>query len=111
MSSIENKVALVTGAASGIGRATAIALGKKGAKVIVSDISEEKGKETQQLIQEAGGTADFYILNVGDKAEVDRVIAKIVDAHGSLDLAVNNAGIGGTIRPMHLVEKLSLIHI
>lgn len=105
MSSLKNKIALVTGAATGIGRATAIAIAAKGAKVMVTDINKVAADETINLIKEAGGEAAFHKLDVGKKSEIEAVISKIVETEGRLDLAVNNAGIGGTMSPMHEITE------
>jgi len=79
--SVKNKVALVTGAASGIGKATAITLAQKGAKVILTDIQEKLGKETTSLIKQSGGEAIFYSLDVRDKAAIKEVIVKGIDQY------------------------------
>ena len=91
----KEKIALVTGAASGIGRATALAFAAKGAAVIVSDVTEVGGQETVELIEESGGQAAFIKTNVAEIEEVDALINQIADTYGRLDFAVNNAGIGG----------------
>jgi len=101
MTNFKNKIALVTGAATGIGRATAILLAAKGAKVMVTDVNETEGRNTIQLIEEQGGQAVFHLLDVSNKTQVDEVTAAIVATEGSLDLAVNNAGIGGKVAPLH----------
>ncbi len=101
MGKLKNKVALVTGAATGIGRATAIALAKEGAKVMVTDINEKEGVETVNQIEKAGGQAKFLHLDVSKKEQVDAVVNEIFTTEGSLDLAVNNAGIGGSPAPLH----------
>lgn len=103
MESIKNKVALVTGAAMGIGRATAMLLAEKGAKVMVTDLNEEQGIETTRIINDSGGYAKFHRLNVGKREEIAAVCQTIFLTEGSLDLAVNNAGIGGTMKPTHEV--------
>lgn len=103
MSSLKDKVALVTGAATGIGRATALALGEKGAKVMVTDIQEAVAKETVELILKAGGYAKFYSMDVRKKDQIDTVVQEIIKEEGSLDVAVNNAGIGGGFAYLHEV--------
>ena len=89
----ENKVALVTGGAFGIGRATAIAYAKRGAKVVVADFLENK--ETIDLISAIGGTAIFVKCDVSKEMEVKRLIEKTITAFGRLDFAYNNAGVEG----------------
>jgi len=89
--------ALVTGAAAGIGRATALTFAAQGANVVVSDVNAEGGKETVALIEQAGGTALFVHADVSNPTDVDALIAKTVASFGKLDCAVNNAGIEGKI--------------
>ncbi len=96
---IEGKVALVTGASSGIGRATALAFGREGAKVVVADVQVEGGLETEQMIKEAGGDAIFAKADVSDAAEVERLIDQAIETYGRLDCAHNNAGIEGDTAP------------
>jgi len=100
----KKKVALVTGAASGIGRATAIKLAQNGAMVAVTDVNEKMGQETVSLIEEAGGAAKFYLLDVADKQAVKDTIVQIIKDFGPIKLAVNNAGIGGVLAPTHQVQ-------
>jgi len=95
----DGKVALVTGAASGIGRASALAFAREGAKTVVADILVEGGEETVRLIKEAGGEALFVKTDVSKAAEVEALIQKVVDIYGRLDYAHNNAGIEGTMAP------------
>ena len=91
---LENKVALVTGAGRGIGRAIAIALAKEGAEVVVNyNGSEERAKEVKQTIEENGGKASIYKCNVSDFEACEAMIKDIVKEHGRLDILVNNAGI------------------
>jgi len=92
---VEGKVALVTGAGSGIGQATALAFAREGARVVVNDISTEGGESTVRRIREAGGEAAFIKADVSRAEEVEHLIRKTVEIYGRLDCAHNNAGIDG----------------
>ncbi|BCT32231.1 SDR family oxidoreductase [Pseudomonas protegens] len=87
------QVALVTGAANGIGRATAQAFAAEGLKVVVADLDVLGGEETVALIQAAGGEALFVSCNVTREADVQNLMARTIEAYGRLDYAFNNAGI------------------
>ena len=89
----QGKVVLVTGAASGIGRAAALAFAREEAKVVVSDIVAEGGNETVRMIKEASGEASFIHADVSRAQDVQTLIQKIVETYGRLDCAFNNAGI------------------
>jgi NAD(P)-dependent dehydrogenase (short-subunit alcohol dehydrogenase family) len=89
----DGKVALVTGASGGIGRATALAFGASGAAVIVSDVNDAGGEETAAAIRAAGGRAVFQHCNVADAGEVKALVARALAEFGRLDFAHNNAGI------------------
>ena len=95
----EGKVALVTGAASGIGRASALAFAREGATTVVADVLVEGGEETVRIIKEAGGDALFVTTDVSKAAEVKVLIQKTVETYGRLDYAHNNAGIAGAEAP------------
>jgi len=95
MKPFEGKVALVTGGASGIGRASALAFARNGARVVIADLSEEGGAETVRMIREAGGEALFVRTDVSKADEVERLINRTVEVYGRLDFAHNNAGVGG----------------
>src|SRR4051812_37339105 len=91
--SFEGKVAFVTGAGSGIGRETAIAFAREGAKVAAADISEQSNQETASLIEKEGGQAIAVRCDVTKAEEVKSALAKTIEAFGRLDFAFNNAGI------------------
>src|SRR4030095_12149535 len=95
--SFTGKVALVTGASSGIGRATALAFAREGAKVVVSDVVVDGGNETVQLIKKAGGEATFVKADVAQTADVESLVQQTVATYGRLDCAHNNAGISGPL--------------
>jgi NAD(P)-dependent dehydrogenase (short-subunit alcohol dehydrogenase family) len=94
------KVVLVTGAASGIGRAMALAFGRAGASVVVADVSVDGGHMSAALIVEAGGKALFVKTNVTSASEVDALIDKAVSHYGRIDVAVNGAGIEDEALPL-----------
>ncbi len=95
MKPLENKVALVTGGTSGIGRTTAIAFAHAGAKVVVVGRREEEGSETVSLIHQVGSEGLFVKADVSQEADIKATIAAVVNKFGRLDLAFNNAGMLG----------------
>lgn len=96
MGRLENKVAVVTGGARGIGKATCKLLAAEGAKVAVTDIIEEEGEQVAAEIQENGGVAEYWHLDTTRESEVQAVIDEVADKFGGLNILVNNAGIAGT---------------
>lgn len=90
---LAGKVALITGAGSGIGRATALCFAAEGARVVVVDWKPEGGRETVARIQAEGGEALFVVADVSQEADVQRMVAATVDAFGRLDILVNNAAV------------------
>jgi NAD(P)-dependent dehydrogenase (short-subunit alcohol dehydrogenase family) len=93
MGTFAGKVAFVTGGASGIGRAAALAFAREGASVVVADVSEQGNQETLRLVEGLGGRALAVLCDVTNAAEVKAALAKTVEAFGRLDFAFNNAGI------------------
>ena len=96
---LKNKVALVTGASSGIGRAIALVWAREGAKVVVSDVNVQAGEETAALVRAAGGDATFVAADVGKPGDCEALVQRTVAHYGRLDVACNNAGIGGPQAP------------
>jgi NAD(P)-dependent dehydrogenase (short-subunit alcohol dehydrogenase family) len=100
MGVLDGKVALVTGAAMGIGRASAEIFAREGAAVVVADIDDDGGRETVARIEHAGGQAAFIRTDVSVKADVEAMVQYTVDAFGGLDCAHNNAGIASPMAPL-----------
>jgi NAD(P)-dependent dehydrogenase (short-subunit alcohol dehydrogenase family) len=96
------KIALVTGGASGIGRATALTFAREGAKLVIADRHAEGGQQTVHMIRENGGDATFVQMDVSRATEVEAMIRTTVETYGRLDCAHNNAGVGSRPRaPLH----------
>jgi len=100
MRALEDKVALVTGAAMGIGRASAQAFAREGAAVVVADIDAEGGHETVGLVEDAGGQASFVLADVSVKADVEAMVEHAAATYGGLDCAHNNAGVAAPMAPL-----------
>ena len=92
---LNGKVALVTGGASGIGRATALTFAREGAKLVIADMNADGGQQTVHMITENGGEATFVQVDVTSASAVEALISKTVETYGRLDCAHNNAGISG----------------
>ena len=102
MGQFEDKVCLVTGAGSGIGRATALAFAREGGKVVVADVNAAAAEATAATIVAAGGQALAVAANIGQRAEVENMVAQAVATFGRLDCAANCAAIAGTLSlPTH----------
>src|SRR5436309_10388963 len=100
MKEFEGKVALVTGGGSGIGRATALAFAREGAQVVIGNRNVQRGEETVSMIRDSGGKASFKQTNVLVSADIKALVEYAVKTYGGLDLAFNNAGVEGDVRPL-----------
>ena len=92
---LENKVALITGGGSGIGRATAVLFSKEGARVVISDLNEGDAGESARQIKSDGGEATVVVGDVSVSGDAERMVKAATEAYGRLDVLVNSAGIGG----------------
>ena len=101
MGRVEGKIAIVTGGATGIGRAACQLLAREGAKVALVDLLDEPGVEVADQLVRSGGTARFWHMDVATESEVERVFGEIDDAFGRIDVLINNAGIPGANKPTH----------
>jgi NAD(P)-dependent dehydrogenase (short-subunit alcohol dehydrogenase family) len=107
MNTFAGKVALVTGGSSGIGRATAIKFGERGARVVVAARRENESRETMEMIRKAGGEAIFVQTDVRIASQVENMVQQTVKKYGRLDIAFNNAGVGGIMaRLVRTTEEL-----
>lgn len=93
------KVAIVTGGASGIGEAVAQAIAARGGQVVVADINQDAAEQAATAIGKAGGSAKAFRADVADAASMEAMVQFAIDTYGGLDVAVNNAGIGGPLSP------------
>jgi len=93
MKKLENKIAVITGAADGLGKAGALLLAAEGAHVVIWDMNGEKGRETAQSIVEKGGKASFMQVNTANFEEVQKAVDNVMATHEKIDILINNAGI------------------
>ncbi|WP_304131865.1 SDR family NAD(P)-dependent oxidoreductase [Mesonia mobilis] len=100
MKTLENKVAIITGSGSGIGKSTALLFAKEGAKVVVTDINEEHGNSVVKEIEANGGDAIFIKADTSKAEDSEMTVKKTIEKFGQLDIAVNNAGISGPTEPI-----------
>ncbi len=111
MNRFTHQVVLITGAGSGIGRAAALSFAREGAQVVVADINETSGQETIALIEVEAGRASFIRCDVADPEQIADLIRQIVQQYGRLDIAINNAGIGGNLAKTAEVPMEEYRHI
>ena len=104
MSDFNKKIAFVTGGGDGIGRATSVALSACGARVIVTDINEKMGKQTVDQIKSMGNEASFFKMDVSVETEVKSITEIVVEENKKIDLAINNAGVGGDFESIHKTD-------
>lgn len=103
---LANKTAIITGGASGIGRASALLFAREGANIVIADLNVDGGKETAELVERQGGNAFFSEVNVSDSNQVRDLVAVTVDTFGQLDILFNNAGIGNpNVKSVDLEEE------
>ncbi len=90
---LKDRVAIITGGANGIGRETALTFARAGAAVAVWDMAEDAGRAVVAEIEQSGGKAAFYKVNVASQADVEAAVAQVVEHFGTIDILINNAGI------------------
>lgn len=105
MKRLEGKVAVITGGALGIGKATSLLLAREGAKVAVTDIKDEEGQEVIDQIRDFGGIAKYWHLDTSQEENVRNSFTEIVQEFGAITVLVNNAGIAGVNKPTHEVTQ------
>lgn len=108
---LANKVALVTGASSGIGRAASIAFAREGAKVVLASRNEKSTLETLRMVEEAGGEGIFVRTDVAVARDVENAVQKTLEIYGRLDCAFNNAGVSGPAGPLFQLSEEEFQHV
>lgn len=101
----KDKVMVITGAAAGIGKATALRAAKEGAKVVLVDVLEDQGKQVMQEIIDGGGKAIYLNLDLSKEENCKLVVDAAVEVFGTLDIAINNAGVMGNPSPLHKLDS------
>ncbi len=105
MKRVQDKVAIITGGALGIGKSACELLAREGAKVAVTDIKDAEGKQVADNINETDGKAKYWHLDTSNEEEVEKVFSEVVEEFGKVDILVNNAGIAGVNKPTHKVDR------
>lgn len=96
MNRLKNKVAIITGAAGGLGAAEAILFAKEGAKILITDTQEEGLRNIADLITESGGTVNYMLHNLTSEQDWNQVVKKAVELYGAIHILINNVGVLGT---------------
>jgi 3-oxoacyl-[acyl-carrier protein] reductase len=104
---LKDRVAIITGASQGIGKGYALRLAEEGARVVIADINDEKGKNVEAELQEEGYSAKYVRVDVSDKNSVQQMVDSTFEAFGSIDILINNASLFSTIK-MKPFEEISL---
>ncbi|MEU6561499.1 SDR family NAD(P)-dependent oxidoreductase [Nocardia nova] len=102
---LQDKSAIVTGGAAGIGRAICLRMAEEGARVIIADRDEDNGRRVEAEIRAAGGTANFVATDVSDTAAIDAMVAETLEINGRIDILVNNAGVTRRIPILDITEE------
>ena len=105
MSRLKDKIAIITGGASGIGKATAIKFAQEGAHIAIWDVQEEKGRELIKILSEMGAKAVFYKVNTADVLMVQEAVVALIKHFGKIDILINNAGILRDATLMKMTEE------
>lgn len=105
MARLDGRVALITGAASGIGEATVLRFASEGARVLIADLNEEGGQAVARRCREAGGTALFQRTDVEQEESIAAAVTRAVEEFGRLDITYNNAGLGGALGPIEQIDS------
>ncbi|WP_020008235.1 SDR family NAD(P)-dependent oxidoreductase [Salinicoccus albus] len=104
MKELQNKITIITGSGSGIGRETALLFAEKGAIVVVNDVDETKGEETVDMIHNHGNEAYFIQADVTDAISTEKMVSAVIEKYGKIDVLFNNAGISN-VGPLHNIEE------
>ncbi|MFW6303082.1 MAG: SDR family NAD(P)-dependent oxidoreductase [Candidatus Sumerlaeota bacterium] len=105
MNRLKDKVAIVTGASLGIGRAAALRMAEEGATIAATDIKDDEGRNLVNEINEAGHSARYWHMDTSDEEQVEKVMTEVKETFGSIDVLVNNAGISGVDKAPHKIAK------
>jgi len=111
MGRLGGKVALVTGAGSGIGRAVAVLFAKEGAKIAVADFAATAGRATVKMIKDSGGEATFFEVDVSKAGQVEKTVKDVVEKYGRIDILDNNAGVSGPFGQVTTISEQEWDHV